>query len=129
MKILNFAIAALCFLFAGFQYNDPDPTLWIVIYGAVGVLALCAAMGKHWLPATALLAAVCIYLLGTCHDGFVEFMTNEDGQTIANPMSDDQPYVEVFREFGGLMIALVFLSVIAWTGGCCRKSDVSQKFG
>lgn len=121
MKILNFAIAGLCFLFAGFQYNDPDPTLWIVIYGAVGILAVLAGLGRHCLPAVAFVAAVCIYLLGTCQDGLMEFMTNDDGQTIANPMSDDQPYVEVFREFGGLVIALTFLSVIAWTGGCCRK--------
>lgn len=123
MKIANFAIAAICFLFAYFQSNDPDPLLWIVVYGMVGMLALFAGLGKHWMPATALAAGVCIYLLGMCHDGLVQFLTNEDGQTVLNPMSKEYDYVEVFREFGGLVILLIFLSVIACSGCCFSKGS------
>lgn len=122
MKIANFIIAGVCFLFAFFQRNDPDPMLWVTLYAAVGALALLAALGKQCLPAVVLVAAVCIYVLGTCQAGLIEFLNNDDGQTIANPMSKDHEYVEVFREFGGLTIALIFLAVIAWTGGCCRPN-------
>ena len=107
----------------------PTQLSWITIYGMVGVLALFAGLGVHWMPATALAAAVCVYVLGMCHEGFVEFITNKDGQTILNPMSKDFEYVELFREFGGLLILLGFLSLIAWSGGCCRKqvTQISKK--
>lgn len=126
MKIANFIIAAICFLFAWFQRNDPDPMLWISIYGAVGLMALFAGLGVRWMPAIVLAAGVCVYVLGMCHDGFVEFLTNQDGQTILNPMSKDFEYVELFREFGGVVILLGFLSFIAWSGGCCRSRPVKE---
>lgn len=126
MKILNFIIAAISFLFAAFQWNDPDPLLWIVLYGCVGVIALLAGLGKHWMPVTLLLAFVCVYLMGSRHEGVTEFLFNDDGQTMGNAMSKDFAYIEEWREYGGALIALLFLGAIAWTAGCCRIKPLTQ---
>jgi hypothetical protein len=53
-KIVSLVLALLFALFAGFQYNDPDPWLWIGIYGYVAVTGFLAAAGKYWLLAITL---------------------------------------------------------------------------
>ena len=35
MRIVNFILAIMFLLFAFVQINDPDPVIWILIYGAV----------------------------------------------------------------------------------------------
>ncbi|HYI78522.1 MAG TPA: transmembrane 220 family protein, partial [Chryseolinea sp.] len=37
MRIVNFILAVLFLLFAFVQINDPDPVIWILIYGAMAV--------------------------------------------------------------------------------------------
>ncbi|MES2795185.1 MAG: transmembrane 220 family protein [Bacteroidota bacterium] len=39
MKYISFLLFLVFLLFAGWQYNDPDPVLWIPIYG---IAAYCA---------------------------------------------------------------------------------------
>lgn len=126
MKIVNFVIAGICFLFAIFQWNDPDPLLWIVLYGAVGLIALMAGLGHHWMTLTAIGMATCIYLMGVSHQGVMEYLTNTDEQSLSNAMSKEFPYIEETREYGGALIALIFLSVVAWSSGCCRKKPMVE---
>lgn len=39
MKYVHLILCLIFLLFAGWQYNDPDPILWITIYG---IAAYCA---------------------------------------------------------------------------------------
>ena len=48
MKVLNLLLAALFLLFAFVQINDPDPALWILIYGLMAVACILAAFGRYY---------------------------------------------------------------------------------
>lgn len=49
-KILSIIFGLLFVLFAAFQYNDPDPELWIPIYGfaAMACLMTYAGLARWW---------------------------------------------------------------------------------
>jgi len=56
-------LMAVLFVFsAAVQWNDPDPALWIALYGVAAVLAAAAALGTLPLPPNAA-AAVLFTLL------------------------------------------------------------------
>src|SRR5262245_48677716 len=60
MKILNYLMTA-CFLFSVIvQYNDPDPLLWMLIYGCAGAACVLAILNRgNWIfPAAIGLAAL-----------------------------------------------------------------------
>lgn len=107
MSIPKLILAGLFVLFAYFQFNDPDPTLWIVIYLGLATLYGFAAAGKY----NKIVLGVCmaamaggiIYLFPS----LIEFFTNDDGIGISQTMSNDYPYIEEAREGGGLFIGLL----------------------
>lgn len=45
-KIFGWIFGALCITSAVLQYNDPDPLLWIVIYGAAALVSFAFALKK-----------------------------------------------------------------------------------
>ena len=48
---LFFGFCSLLFLlFAYWQWNDPDPVLWMSIYGYAAVLSALAAVGRYPIP-------------------------------------------------------------------------------
>ena len=46
MKYISLALFLIFLLFAGWQYNDPDPILWIPIYGIAAYCAWQSYSGK-----------------------------------------------------------------------------------
>ncbi|MBK8394294.1 MAG: transmembrane 220 family protein [Leptospiraceae bacterium] len=48
MKVLNFILAGMFFLFALVQYNDPDPFIWILIYSYAAILCFLAGINKYY---------------------------------------------------------------------------------
>jgi len=46
MKLLHLFLALLFFLFAAVQYNDPDPEVWMPIYGVAVVACLSLFFDK-----------------------------------------------------------------------------------
>lgn len=61
MRYVYIAVALLFLGFCAVQYNDPDPLLWIAIYGYTAILTGLAAFGIHT-PLT--VPGVIIYLAG-----------------------------------------------------------------
>ncbi|HEV8321136.1 MAG TPA: transmembrane 220 family protein [Myxococcota bacterium] len=52
------ALLCLTFVFfAAVQYNDPDPYVWIPVYGAAALLCGLEVAGRAWWPGAAALAA------------------------------------------------------------------------
>lgn len=41
-RIGNFLLAVMFLVFAFVQVNDPDPIIWILIYGVMAVMAIMA---------------------------------------------------------------------------------------
>jgi hypothetical protein len=107
MRILYVLLALLFALFAYFQTNDPDSLGWIAMYAAVGLLFGLMAAGRYSRYVTIGLATLLALGLLFYAPGLWEFFTNDDGITFSQGMSNQYPYIEEAREFGGLLIALL----------------------
>jgi len=106
MKYVYLLLAVIFALFAYWQFNDPDPWLWVPTYGWVAVLCGMAAAGRFH---KVLLIATAVVLGGwmlTMVPGFVDWISM-GAPTITGSMKAESPYVELVREFLGLMIAVV----------------------
>lgn len=106
-KILSLIFALLFLLFAAFQYNDPDPEIWVPIYGfaAVACFMAFAGVGRPWFFG---LMAV-IYLVAAYYQWppvFEGFLLDEMGMKTVN--------IELAREAGGLGICAVVMLGLAF---------------
>lgn len=107
-KHLGLIFAILFILFAVVQYNDPDPWIWIVIYGIVAIASFFQWIGKVsdkvlLLFSVVFFAATLSYvpdLMGWAEKGF---------PNIAGEMKTDNPHIELVRETLGLAIACASL--------------------
>ena len=90
-------LAGVAFLsFAAVQYNDPDPALWMGIYGLAALISFAASIGKaipplaSMLGVTSLAGATVIFRAGFGEGNLLDS--------------------ETFREMGGLLV------VAGWMG-------------
>jgi hypothetical protein len=60
MRILNSILAIMFLAFAFVQINDPDPVVWILIYGAMATLAIMAIF--QYYPRKFLIGILVLYL-------------------------------------------------------------------
>ena len=107
MKFLDLFLALLFAVGAVVQYNDPDPLLWMLLYGSVALVAALAFFGRHLLPVTLLVALACAIGLGWSAPGFIEYMTGHTDENLMQGMSAERPYIEETREFLGMLIAFL----------------------
>ncbi len=112
MKIIKLVLALIFIAFAALQYNDPDPLLWMFIYGFVALLFLASAFQKvsrELILATTvgLISYSLLYL-----PGLYEWWTEGQAGELVEEMKAGKMYIEESREFLGLLIstaALLFL--------------------
>jgi hypothetical protein len=119
MKILNYVMTA-AFLFSVIvQYNDPDPLLWMLIYGLAGAACVLAIGNRgSWIfpAAVGLVALVWATTLASQVIGKVAF-----GELFeAFEMKDER--VEVAREFGGLLIIAFWMAVLVFDARRRKKA-------
>jgi hypothetical protein len=99
MKKISAIFWTLLFIiFAVYQTNDPDPIVWILIYGAAALLSLLVILDKSSRPV--LLIALIAFLAGAAMhwpDTFEGILLKEDGSFT--------PAIEEARESLGLLIA------------------------
>lgn len=112
MKLL-FAFFALMFLaFAALQINDPDPILWILIYGVMAVVSVMAMFNYYnrWLL-VGLAVFYLIYMI-ILFPGLAEWLRQDDKSVLFDDvMKMEFPYIEESREFLGLLINQLVLAV------------------
>jgi len=106
-KILAVTFGLLFLLFAAFQYNDPDPEVWVPIYGAAAVACFMAYVGvaRWWF----FVGMALLYLVAAWYQHppvFEGFMFSEVGMRSLN--------VELAREAGGLLICALAMGSLAW---------------
>lgn len=106
-KTLSILFGLLFALFAAFQYNDPDPEVWVPIYGfaAVACGMAYAGVGRWWF--FVLMAAV--YVVAAYYQWpprFEGFLFDELGMRSMN--------IEMAREAGGLAICAAVMGLLAW---------------
>lgn len=108
MKIVNITLAILFLVFAVVQMNDPDPWLWVAIYGLVGYVSASAVMGKYSKLVIYFGIAVCVLGIGILFPELINWL-RMGTPNIAETMKTDRPYIEFVREFFGLWICLAAL--------------------
>lgn len=107
MKLLNAFFAVIFTISAIIQYNDPDPLLWICIYGYGSLVCLLAILEKdakilHY-AGIFVFIAYALYLF-FIPNGVLSWVTEHRAENITGSMSDKKPWVESTREFFGLLI-------------------------
>jgi transmembrane protein TMEM220 len=115
MKIVNLVLAVMFLLFAFVQINDPDPVVWILIYGAMAVTCVLAAFhhySKAFKIAMAILMVAYLAYSLVYIPGFMEWLAQPDRSVLFDDIAKMQHlYIEEAREFLGLMICVVVLIV------------------
>jgi len=110
MRIVNFILAVMFLVFAFVQINDPDPVIWILIYGAMAVLSIMAIFNFY--PRKFIIGLLVVYVLYSIVyiPGVLEWLKQDDKSLLFDDVAKMQyPYVEEAREFLGLMICVIVL--------------------
>lgn len=112
MKILHGFLAIMFLVFAALQWNDPDPYLWIPIYGVMVVLCV-RAFGGHYYTKIMMALIVVYVCLGIYYfPGIQEWLQQDDkAQLFDNIAKMEHPFIEESREFLGLLINIIVLVV------------------
>lgn len=107
MKIINAFFAVIFIISAVIQYNDPDPALWMAIYGygaVVCILAFADMDNKVWHVVGLIVFLTYAGYLFFVSDGVLSWMTQHEAESISGPMAHEKPWIELTREFFGLLI-------------------------
>ena len=114
MKVFNIFFCLIFIVFAGLQYNDPDPYVWVPIYMYTSVLCWLAARKryypKYYLLGIAVYALYAVYKVFDTN-GLVDWIKLHHAANIAETMKAEQPWIEESREFFGLIILIVVLGI------------------
>jgi hypothetical protein len=119
VRTFNLIWTILFILFAALQLNDPDPWIWIPLY--LLAAALCgfrfAGKGISGLERTAIIVYI-IYavLLLFIQNGVVDWYEKHEAENLVQSMKATKPWIENTREFGGLLIMILILSINLFNG-------------
>ncbi len=131
---LNLLAAGLFACFAWYQHNDIDPAiydrpsaldagLWLLFYAGIALAFLLVIWRPvpRWLLILGLVA--CLIEMGRSGPGLYENIFGDREFTITQTsMSAEDPRVELTREFGGALMALIGVGLIALQS---RRKEVS----
>ena len=123
MKIINIILTALFALFAFFQWNDPDPWLWVSIYGLVAGISAAAIFQKRSKILIYVGIAICLLGLGLLFPELINWV-RMGLPNIAESMKTEKLYIEFVREFFGLVIVLLALVFHWWQGKRADKKSL-----
>lgn len=110
MKIVNFLLVIMFLVFAYLQLNDPDPVIWISIYGVMAVFSGLAMFGIY--PKKIHIVVLVLFALYSVYyfPGVMEWLHQEDKATIFDEMEKEKHlFIEESREFFGLLICVIVL--------------------
>ena len=111
MKYLSIFFALMFMVFAGLQVNDPDPVLWILIYGVMAVLSVMGIFEYYNRKLMIGLAVMFLVYMVILFPGVAEWLQQENKSVLFDDvMKMEYPYIEESREFLGLLICLIVLA-------------------
>jgi hypothetical protein len=112
MKIFNLLFAVLFIIFAFLQINDPDPVVWILIYGVMAVASVLAAFGFYYTKVLAGMLIVFVAYSFVFLSGVIEWFRSDDKSMLFDDIAKMQyPYIEESREFLGLSICIMVVII------------------
>lgn len=128
MKVFNIISIIILVLFAGLQYNDPDPYIWIPIYLYAAFLCY-RAIQKKYDPALYVVGLI-VYLGYAAYlffdkTGVLDWAKEHHSESIVETMKAEKPWIEETREFGGLVIVTLVLVINMFWLRKVRKGKAS----
>lgn len=112
MKYLAIFFAVMFIAFAALQVNDPDPVLWILIYGIMSVVSVMAIFDYYNRKLLIGLGVLYIIYMVILFPGVSEWLQQDDKSMLFDEgMKMQYLYVEESREFLGLLICLLVLAL------------------
>ena len=114
MRIFNLVFCVLFISSAALQYNDPDPYIWIPIYGYAAILCWLAFREKYF--PFAYLIGIIFYAPFAAYkffktDGVEEWIQLHNTESIAATMQAAKPWIEETREFFALLILIIVMLI------------------
>jgi glucan phosphoethanolaminetransferase (alkaline phosphatase superfamily) len=108
MRVVNFLLAIMFLAFAFLQVNDPDPVLWILIYGAMAIICIMAIFEYYSRKFLYVFTAILLIYSMTFVPGVVEWWNQPDRSVLFDDLTKmEYPYIEESREFLGLGICIL----------------------
>ncbi len=113
MRIVNFVLAAMFLVFAFVQVNDPDPVLWILIYGTMAIFSIMAIF--EFYPKKFLIGVLILFVFYGLfnlmyHPGFAEWLRSDNKSALFDNVAKmENLYIEESREFLGLLLCIIVL--------------------
>ncbi|MEO5977438.1 MAG: transmembrane 220 family protein [Chryseolinea sp.] len=123
MKVFNFILAVMFLAFAFLQINDPDPLIWILIYGMMAVLAIMAAFNYY--PRKFIIGLLILYAAYSTiyFKGVMEWLQQSNKAALFDDVAKmEHLYIEESREFLGLMICIAIMIFYVVRSGKARKA-------
>lgn len=115
MRIYYIVTSLLFLVFALVQLNDADPWLWVSWYVFLALLSVFAAWGRFYRLWVIAGLVLCVLGVARLAPDFMQWM--QDGMpTIVASMKAENPYIELVREFLGLLISGAALLVLFFKG-------------
>ena len=112
IDVLNIIFFLSLLLFAYFNLNDPDSWLWVPIYVVPAILCGLTLLDLYfpWLYLGLSIAYACYAgRLFVVKDGVYAWITTYNRPSIVESMQAKKPYIEITREFFGLLIVIFIL--------------------
>lgn len=110
-KFFHTIASLLFFTMAVIQLNDPDPLYWVVVYLTAAIIAGGLLFGSRLERLSKVSMGMILAGLFMSGPGAMEYFASQDYASIYGSMLAAKPYVESAREFGGLLIAFIFLAL------------------
>lgn len=112
MKYLSIFFALMFMAFAALQVNDPDPVLWILIYGVMAVISVMGIFDFYNRKLLVGLGVMFIIYMIILFPGVAEWFHQDDKSVLFDDvMKMEHPYIEESREFLGLLICMFVLAI------------------
>ena len=129
----NIVLSVVFALFAALQLNDPDPWLWVLIYGVVALFALAVQFAPRLaLNPIQLYTPILIYqiVLGVYAllyvPSLIEYIAQPNKIDLVGQMKTESPWIEGTRELLGLVIAVVALHFLKQPAKGTSGTDLSD---
>lgn len=117
LRVANYLMIVLFLLAVVVQYNDTNPFRWMLIYGAASLVSILFALKKlNWIATSSVLLITGIWALMK-----IPHLTGNGFRHMLDEVQMNQAGVEAAREFLGLLIIFVWVSVLAIS--TYRKKD------
>lgn len=112
MKIVNLLLAVLFLVFAFLQINDPDPAIWIMIYGVTAVMCVLAAFGYYYPKVLIVILVVYVAYSVVYWPSILRWLKADNKSMLFDNIAKMQNlYIEESREFLGLVICITVLVI------------------